>query len=148
MISAVLLLFTLSPAQAEEPTAETASVSLAGGKVKVKKDVVLVDDTAVATYRADPEARGSFTLVSLDETELLYFRWVTTPFQYMAAYTPDDRETPLFDADADMGFKGLIAKRLVQEGVLRKGGLDADALEAFAKKSGTQNTERAKRSGG
>jgi len=137
-----MLLFTLlfgAPSLASEHADAPVAVS-PDAKVKVKKDTITADGVTVGTIRKEAGMPGSFTLVAADGTDLLFFKWIAEPMQYMEAYRAEDLDTLYFDAEADLAFKKIIATRLVQAGVLTAGAADTEALDTFAKKAGTEQT--------
>jgi len=135
----LLALVLGTPAFAAEPGEAPVAVS-PDASVKVKKDVITADGVEVGSLRKEPGMMGCFTVVGADGTDLLFFKWISEPFQYMEAYKASDLDTLVFDAPADMAFKKIIAKRLVQAGVLTAGAPDQAALDTYAKKAGTEQT--------
>lgn len=125
-------------------------LSASAQKVKVKGDVAEVDGMAVCLVKDDPSVRGSFYLNALDDTQLLYFRWVVDgDLNYYEVYDANDLDTILFEELATTGFRKNMVKKLYQAKVISAEGYSREKCSQHASKVGKEFTrkreERARR---
>ena len=110
-------------------------------KVKIKKDVITINNESFGTIEDDESVRGSFYINDKNEKNLLYFKWVVSgTLNYYEIYKADDLDNILFEENAVMGFKKYMVKRLYNAEVLTTDGINNDKLSDFAKKMGKEFT--------
>ncbi|PWK20883.1 hypothetical protein [Xanthomarina spongicola] len=112
-----------------------------GQNIKIKKDVITIDDQLFGIIEDDKSVRGSFYINGTNENNLLYFKWVVYgSLNYYEIYEANNLDNILFEENAVMGFKKYMVKRLFNAGVLTPSGIDEDKLSDFSKKMGKEFT--------
>ncbi len=122
-----------------------------GQKIKIKKDVVYINKEITCKIQGDKSVRYSFYLNDLNDSKLLYFKWVLVEYtvqidgveveeniDYFEVYMANDLSTILYEERAVLKFKQHMISNLYNADVIRPNGFNIDNLKTFALKKGKE----------